>query len=97
MFPCLIQVSRLAQDNDCSPALVILTDAAKRERDVTELFYKSWRQRLEVAHGIACGVAYMHTSGSEPIVHRDLYSSNVLLDYDYTKCPSSLMLKAKVG
>ncbi|KAF7011406.1 hypothetical protein CFC21_025717 [Triticum aestivum] len=40
----------------------------------------SWRQRLDIIHGIAQGVAYMHEGSGESVVHRDLKLQNVLLD-----------------
>lgn len=38
----------------------------------------SWERRLEAAYGTAAGLEFMHHSG---IVHRDLTSYNVLLDF----------------
>ncbi|KAG2615328.1 leucine-rich repeat receptor protein kinase HPCA1-like isoform X1 [Panicum virgatum] len=39
-----------------------------------------WRRRLRVVLGAAKGVAYLHELADPPIVHRDIKSSNVLLD-----------------
>ncbi|KAF8730934.1 hypothetical protein HU200_016808 [Digitaria exilis] len=39
-----------------------------------------WRRRLRVVLGTAKGVAYLHEYADPPIVHRDIKSSNVLLD-----------------
>lgn len=39
----------------------------------------NWEQRLEIIRGIARGVAYLHGL-SEEVIHRDLKSSNILLD-----------------
>lgn len=41
-------------------------------------FYQDWLTRLEVARGAAAGIEYMHQHG---VVHRDLTSYNLLLDY----------------
>nr|GLL39755.1 receptor-like protein kinase HSL1 [Ipomoea trifida] len=42
--------------------------------------FLDWRTRLHIAIGAAQGLSYMHHNCSPPIVHRDVKSSNVLLD-----------------
>ncbi|KAL1555006.1 kinase family with leucine-rich repeat domain-containing protein [Salvia divinorum] len=39
-----------------------------------------WPKRLQIAIGAAHGLTYMHHHCSPPIVHRDVKSSNILLD-----------------
>lgn len=40
----------------------------------------SWLKRLEIAEDSAKGIEYLHTGCSPTIIHRDLKSSNILLD-----------------
>jgi len=42
-----------------------------------------WPKRMKIAVGAAQGLSYMHHDCSPPIVHRDLKSSNILLDSDF--------------
>ncbi|TYH50900.1 hypothetical protein ES332_D10G236000v1 [Gossypium tomentosum] len=42
-----------------------------------------WKHRLNVVKGLANALSYMHRGHSQPIVHRDISSNNVLLDLDY--------------
>ncbi|XP_030448291.2 receptor-like protein kinase 5 [Syzygium oleosum] len=39
-----------------------------------------WPKRLQIALGAAQGLCYMHNDCSPPIIHRDVKSSNILLD-----------------
>ncbi|KAH6800178.1 Protein kinase superfamily protein [Perilla frutescens var. hirtella] len=43
----------------------------------------SWNTRMKIISGVANGVAYMHHKLDIPIIHRDIKTSNILLDADF--------------
>ncbi|XP_010518684.1 PREDICTED: probable receptor-like protein kinase At5g47070 [Tarenaya hassleriana] len=42
-----------------------------------------WKQRLEIMHGAALGLSYLHSGLPIEVIYRDFKSSNVLLDEDF--------------
>nr|XP_027125547.1 G-type lectin S-receptor-like serine/threonine-protein kinase At1g11410 [Coffea arabica] len=53
----------------------VLFDAAKRDT-------LDWKRRLKIIEGVAQGLLYLHKYSRLKIIHRDLKTSNVLLDAD---------------
>lgn len=43
-----------------------------------------WNSRVKIALGTARALAYLHEDSSPPVIHRDLKSSNILLEHDFT-------------
>ncbi|KAI3798744.1 hypothetical protein L1987_34022 [Smallanthus sonchifolius] len=43
----------------------------------------NWKQRYDIIFGVARGLAHLHNEFHVKIVHRDIKSSNILLDHDF--------------
>ncbi|CAM6127415.1 unnamed protein product [Calypogeia fissa] len=43
----------------------------------------TWSRRLKIASGVATALAYLHEEWEQRVIHRDVKSSNVMLDEDF--------------
>ncbi|CAL5339384.1 unnamed protein product [Camellia sinensis] len=50
--------------------------------DVTKQYLLDWKMRVRIIGGIAQGLLYLHKYSRLKIIHRDLKTSNILLDKD---------------
>lgn len=55
----------------------------KTTRGLVHHMVLDWPRRLQIAIGAAQGLCYMHHDCSPPIIHRDVKSSNILLDSEF--------------
>nr|BAI79276.1 LysM type receptor kinase [Lotus japonicus] len=58
--------------------------------------FLSWTQRIQIALDVAIGLDYLHSFTSPPHIHKDLKSSNILLDSDFRAKIANLSLARSV-
>ncbi|RDX97093.1 putative leucine-rich repeat receptor-like serine/threonine-protein kinase, partial [Mucuna pruriens] len=88
--PCLVKLYGYCMEED---QLLLIYEYMENNSLARALFAKSddpekcelrldWRARQRICVGIAKGLAYLHEESRFKIVHRDIKSTNVLLDKD---------------
>ncbi|KAK9692184.1 hypothetical protein RND81_09G246600 [Saponaria officinalis] len=63
--------------------LILNGTLSKYIHDPQEEFPITWEMRLQIALDVAGALTYLHSSSSKPIFHKDIKTSNILLDAKY--------------
>ncbi|RAL51292.1 hypothetical protein DM860_010794 [Cuscuta australis] len=69
----------------------------KKNIDKSSNFLNTWRIRVKVALDASRGIEYLHSYAVPPIIHRDIKSSNILLDGNWTARVSDFGLSLMSG
>ncbi|KAK9984883.1 hypothetical protein SO802_034408 [Lithocarpus litseifolius] len=75
-FGNLVDIREIAKDGDNQ----IYVRLAASELDHTRSKLLDWHNRIDIIGGIARGLLYLHQDSRLRIIHRDLKTSNILLD-----------------
>ncbi|KAI4318189.1 hypothetical protein L6164_025988 [Bauhinia variegata] len=69
----------------------------KRNTEKSSSILNSWKIRIKIALDAARGIEYLHNYAVPPIIHRDIKSSNILLDSKWNARVSDFGLSLLIG
>ena len=78
-------------------AKIILSNLKWKFTDQKQSLFLDWEMRFNIILGIARGLLYLHQDSRLKIIHRDLKTSNILLDHEMNPKISNFGLARIVG
>ncbi|CDY22049.1 BnaA09g00780D [Brassica napus] len=79
IFRRKIKFEEELEDWETDPSFRLLPSGKGASSKVT----LDWKQRIKVIKGVASALFYLHEDWEQVVIHRDIKSSNVLLDAEY--------------
>lgn len=80
---CMLLVYEYLEKHSLDKWLHMKNKSSSSTSTLVQNVILDWPKRLKIAIGAAQGLSYMHHDCSPPIVHRDVKTSNILLDAQF--------------